>query len=137
MTLQNHQPRVGCGAVILRAGKMLLVKRKRSPEAGYWGLPGGKVDPYETVPQAVAREIAEEVALTITPAKLLCVVDQIDQEQALHWVAPVYLVEDCEGEPVVQEPEALAAAAWFALDALPTPLTEATKQALQALANEK
>lgn len=90
-------PRVGCGAAILRDGRLLLVKRRRNPEAHHWGLPGGKVDPFETVPAAVAREIHEEIGLSITPQTLLCVVDQIDQAQGQHWVAPVYLVEDWRG----------------------------------------
>ncbi|GAL97041.1 ADP-ribose pyrophosphatase [Acetobacter tropicalis NRIC 0312] len=130
-------PRVGCGAAILREGKLLLVQRRRNPEAHHWGLPGGKVDPFETVPAAVAREIQEEIGLSITPQALLCVVDQIDQAQGQHWVAPVYLVEEWRGEPAVREPEALAAVGWFALDALPAPLTEATQQALRALAERR
>jgi ADP-ribose pyrophosphatase YjhB (NUDIX family) len=52
--LQMRAPRLGCGAAILRAGRLLLVQRRRPPEAGHWGLPGGKVDWLETVPAAVA-----------------------------------------------------------------------------------
>jgi len=127
-------PRVGCGAAILRDGKLLLVERRRPPEAGHWGLPGGKVDPFEAVPAAVAREIAEELGLTIVPRRLLCVVDYIDRTAGEHWVAPTYLVEDAVGEPAIQEPEALAGLGWFALDALPARLTRATIVALEALA---
>ena len=128
-----NAPRLGCGAAILRGGRLLLVRRRRDPEAGHWGLPGGKVDWLEPVAAAVAREIAEELALAIRPERLLCVVDHIDAEAGEHWVAPVYLVEDAVGEPVVQEPEALAACGWFALDDLPAPLTRATQQALAHL----
>ena len=127
-------PRVGCGAAILRDGKLLLVQRRRAPEAGHWGLPGGKVDPFERVPDAVAREIAEELGLAIVPRQLLCVVDYIDREAGEHWVAPTYLVEDAQGEPAIQEPAALAGLGWFALDALPAPLTCATVEAVRALA---
>jgi len=130
---EGRAPRVGCGAAILREGRLLLVERRRPPEAGHWGLPGGKVDWLEPVAVAVAREIAEELGLVIRPRRLLCVVDQIDPGRGEHWVAPVYLVEDAEGEPRVREPEALAGCGWFALDRLPAPLTEATRQALVAL----
>lgn len=134
---ETRQPRLGCGAAILRDGRLLLVQRGRDPEAGHWGLPGGKVDWMEPVPDAVAREIAEEVGLVIRPRRLLCVVDQIDAARGEHWVAPVYLVEDAAGEPALKEPAALAAFGWFALDALPAPLTTATVQALAALAPER
>lgn len=126
---QPRSPRVGCGAAILREGKLLLVKRLRPPEADHWGLPGGKVDWLEPVPDGVAREVREELGLAIRPRDLLCVVDQIDRGKGEHWVAPVYLVEDAEGEPRVLEPAALAGCGWFALDALPAPLTRAAQVA--------
>jgi len=126
-------PRVGCGAAILRDGRLLLVQRRRMPEAGHWGLPGGKVDPFETVPAAAAREIFEELGIRITADRLLCIVDQIARDAGEHWVAPVYRVEAFDGEPAIREPEALAKLGWFALDSLPTPLTVATIQAIEAL----
>lgn len=126
-------PRLGCGAAIIQDDRLLLVRRRRNPEAGCWGLPGGKVDPFETVEAAVAREIAEELGLRIAPQRLLCVVNQIDRAAGEHWVAPVFLIESFEGAPSLIEPEALADLGWFALDTLPEPLTEATRQAVSAL----
>lgn len=133
MSADTNLPRVGCGAAILRDGRLLLVQRRRMPEAGHWGLPGGKVDPYETVPDAVAREILEELGLRIVADRLLCVIDQIDRDKGEHWIAPVYRVDHFEGEPAIREPEALAALGWFALNELPKPLTVATVQAVAAL----
>lgn len=126
-------PRVGCGAAILVEGRLLLVRRRRPPEAGCWGLPGGKVDPFETVEAATAREIAEELGIRIRPQRLLCVVNQIDVAAGEHWVAPVFLVDIYDGRPRLMEPGALADIGWFALDALPEPLTAATQQAVSAL----
>jgi hypothetical protein len=45
-------------------------------------------------------------------------------------VAPVYRAHILRGEPVNQEPEALAAVAWFRLENLPHPLTLSTRRAL-------
>jgi ADP-ribose pyrophosphatase YjhB (NUDIX family) len=132
MKMQS-EPRVGCGAAILRDDKLLLVQRRREPEAGHWGLPGGKVDLFETMAAAAEREIFEELGLTIVARDLLCLTDQIDTARGTHWVAPVYLVEDAQGDPIVREPEALAACGWFALDDLPAPLTASTKAALAEL----
>lgn len=129
----QSEPRVGCGAAILRDGKLLLVQRRREPEAGHWGLPGGKVDLFETMAAAAEREIFEELGLTIVARDLLCLTDQVDTARGTHWVAPVYLVEDAQGDAIVKEPQALAACGWFALDDLPGPLTISTKAALTAL----
>lgn len=125
------RPRVGCGAAILKDGRLLLARRIRPPEAGCWGLPGGKVDPGETTLQTIVREIDEELGLTIRPARLLCVTDLIGEDH--HWVSPVYLVEDFDGEPAIRETHALSDWGWFDLDDLPSPLTQATRDAVRAL----
>ena len=130
MTSQRF-PQLGCGAAILEGGRLLLVRRRRPPEAGHWGLPGGKVDWGERVEAATIREIAEELGIAIRCEKLLTVADQIHEDA--HWVAPVFLAEITAGRPEVKEPEALADADWFALDRLPAPLTIATQAALDAL----
>ncbi|MBP7704341.1 MAG: NUDIX domain-containing protein [Caulobacter sp.] len=131
--LEPKRPGVGCGAAIVRDGKLLLVLRLRQPEAKHWGLPGGKVDWGEPVRTACAREIHEELGLTITPGRLLCMADTIDAGDGMHWTAPVYLVEDSEGEPAVMEPDKMGGCGWFPLDALPSPLTRATLAAVEAL----
>ncbi|RAQ85109.1 ADP-ribose pyrophosphatase [Burkholderia pseudomallei] len=127
----TEQPRVGCGAAIVRDGRILLIKRKRAPEAGCWGLPGGKVDWLEPVERAVCREIEEELGIALERATLLCVVDHIDAANGEHWVAPVYLAHAFRGEPRVVEPDRHEALDWFALDDLPQPLTHATRVALE------
>lgn len=127
------EPRCGCGAVIRRDGKILLVKRLSAPEANHWGLPGGKIDWLEPVETAVIREVREELGIEIGNLRLLCVVDQIDPEAQEHWIAPVYETEDFEHEPRIIEPHKHEAMGWFALDQLPSPLTKATLTAVSAL----
>jgi ADP-ribose pyrophosphatase YjhB (NUDIX family) len=130
-------PRLGCGALILRDdGRILLVQRRRPPEAGYWGLPGGKVDFMEAVEDAVRREVAEETGLIIRLGRLLCVIDHFEPEMdpPQHWVAPVWLAQvEGPGAARLMEPHALSGLDWFDRSALPSPLTRATVQALQAL----
>lgn len=127
-------PRVGCGAFIQDGeGRLLLVKRRRDPEAGHWGLPGGKVDFLEPVADTVVREIAEELGVEIALIGLLCVVDQIDPATPSHWVNPVHRARIIAGTPQLMEPDALADWGWFALDHLPAPLTLSTRVALEAL----
>lgn len=126
------QPAVGCGAFIVRDGCLLLIRRVRAPEAGCWGLPGGKVDMFETAAHAAMREVREEVGLELEAGPLLCLVDQIDRVAGTHWVAPVYTVATVHGEPHLCEPHKHDGLGWFALDALPQPLTVATQVAVQA-----
>lgn len=129
----THEPRVGCGAAILDDDKLLLIQRRGAPEAGHWGFPGGKVDWLEPVPDAVAREVKEELGIDLTGLELLTAVDQIDPKAPAHWVALVYLTERFTGEPQIMEPEKHLDVGWFPLDDLPEPLTAATRTALPQL----
>lgn len=47
------------------SGKVLLIKRGHEPAKGLWSLPGGGVQPPETLAEAVAREVAEETGLIV------------------------------------------------------------------------
>ncbi|MGF7149090.1 ADP-ribose pyrophosphatase YjhB (NUDIX family) [Sphingomonas zeicaulis] len=129
----QSEPRAGCGAAIVVDGRILLVRRMKEPEAGAWGLPGGKIDLFESAAAATRREIAEELGIAIAPVDLLCFVDQIDEAAGTHWVAPVYLVTNFIGEPVNLEPTKHDGMDWFALDALPERLTTPTRAAVAAL----
>ncbi|WP_372781673.1 NUDIX domain-containing protein [Phenylobacterium sp.] len=125
------QPRVGVGALITDdAGRVLLVLRRRAPEAGHWGIPGGKVDFGESVAETCAREIREELGVEIAVGDLVCLVDQIDRAEGTHWVAPVFGARIVEGEPSNREPDALAEIGWFEVGDLPAPLTLSTRRAL-------
>lgn len=55
---------VAVGVLIREDGKMLLGSRPAGkPYAGYWEFPGGKLEAGETVHQALARELNEELGL--------------------------------------------------------------------------
>lgn len=130
---EDSVPRLGCGAAIIDKSKILLVKRRRSPEADHWGLPGGKVEPGESVEDAIIREISEELGTTIQLGRWICTVDHLDDSTGQRWVSRVYLASIVSGAPRIREPHALAAVDWFAMDELPAPLTLATIQTIGAL----
>ena len=131
-SLAPPRPRIGCGAAILDGqDRILLVKRRRRPEADHWGQPGGKLDWGEAARTCAEREILEELGVTVVAGRVLCVTDMIAEDS--HWVAVTYRAEGCVGEPSIQEPEALEAWGWFSLDDLPSPLTAATVDAVTAL----
>ena len=124
-------PGVGCGAAILRKGKLLLVKRREAPEAGFWNLPGGKVNFGERASEAARREIAEELGVEIALTNALGFVEMIAEGQ--HWISPIYAAEIVAGEPVNAEPEKHEAIMWADPDRPPSPLALAARTAIAKL----
>ena len=74
-------PVVGVGAIVFDgAGRVLLVERGRPPGAGLWSIPGGRLEPRETLAQAVAREVREETGLIVEVGALACVVERMGDD---------------------------------------------------------
>ncbi|MHB8950109.1 MAG: NUDIX domain-containing protein [Rhodoferax sp.] len=66
-----HRPvvDVAVGVLIRAEGDFLLTSRPVGKVyAGYWEFPGGKLEPGESVAQALQRELQEELGITIGPA---------------------------------------------------------------------
>jgi 8-oxo-dGTP diphosphatase len=59
------RPQLAVSAAIFRDGKVLLVRRARSPGKGFYSLPGGRVEFGESLHQAILREVDEETGLKI------------------------------------------------------------------------
>jgi 8-oxo-dGTP diphosphatase len=103
--------------------KILLIKRNTRPFVGCWALPGGRMDPGETLDQTVVREVKEETELEV---EIRCVVgeyvekgikDDIDYE----YYPTCFVVKPVGGELKKQDSE-IQAMQLFSLNALPTPL---------------
>jgi 8-oxo-dGTP diphosphatase len=53
------------GIVHDAAGRLLLIRRGTEPGRGRWSVPGGRVEPGESLSEAVEREVAEETGLPV------------------------------------------------------------------------
>jgi 8-oxo-dGTP diphosphatase len=97
-----ERPIVGVGAVIVDAGKVVLVKRRYEPLAGQWSLPGGTLELGETLEAGAAREIREETGLHVEVGPIIEVFDRImlDDERRVryHFVLVDYLCRPVGGE---------------------------------------
>lgn len=58
-------------------GRIPLIRFKRNYLAGYWGLPGGKFDSGEFLPEAAEREMHEEIEVPVKFGRFLGLVDEI------------------------------------------------------------
>ncbi len=116
--------------VIVRGGRLLISRRKAGgPLGGFWEFPGGKRDIGETLDQCLARELAEELAVAVTPYDALPSLDY-DYPTALIRLHP-YLCTLTDGEP---KPLASEELRWVTLDELATyPFPPANDRLLHAV----
>lgn len=96
-------PHAGVGAVVLRDGCLLMVRRAREPARGKWSIPGGAVELGESLHEAVRREAAEECSVEIEVERLFDVTETIlhddDGKTSYHFVLVDFLAVYKSGEP--------------------------------------
>ena len=71
---QSSVYKVRATGVLIENNSLLLVKQKLSNNRN-WSLPGGRVEPGETLEQALIREMKEETGLDVEPIRMLYVCD--------------------------------------------------------------
>jgi len=108
-------PRVAVGAVVLRDGHVLLVRRGQWPAKGIWAIPGGSVKLGETLQAAAEREIFEETGLRIRARDPVYTFESIvrddDGKILFHYVIIDLVADYIEGEP--QPGDDALEARWF------------------------
>ncbi|MET9736148.1 NUDIX hydrolase [Streptomyces sp. NPDC006458] len=119
---------LGVGAV-LHGPQGLLLGRHR---LGTRELPGGTVEPGESLQQAVVRELAEETGLTADPADVRLLGILLDHVGDIVRVTCGAVVTHWHGEPADQSGESVGDWRWWPLDALPPDLFECSAQILTA-----
>ena len=94
---------VRVGAVVKRDGALLLVRHEKPGRKPYWVLPGGRLEPGETIPRCAEREVSEETGLVGRFAGVLYVSEFL--REGRHTVDVTALVE-AEGEAALgSDPE--------------------------------
>jgi ADP-ribose pyrophosphatase YjhB (NUDIX family) len=116
-SLQPSHPQLAVSAAIFRDGKILLVRRARSPAKGFYSLPGGRVEFGETLHTALHREVDEETGLRIE------IVDLAGWREVVpgttgggHYLIMSFAARWTSGEPVLNDE--LDDFRWLAPDAL-------------------
>lgn len=112
----DQTPILAASAVILDEQKrILLVQRANPPDKGCWTLPGGRVDPGETLELAAIREIFEETGLLIRIVRELGQLSVPDGKGGVYEIHD-FLAQRIEGEAAAGDDA--AAIGWFRNDEL-------------------
>lgn len=98
---------IGCGAVVIRDNKALLIQRGINPNRGAWQIPGGYVESDEEILSAVEREVLEESGVTARVLDVIGVRHAVGTPTANIYV--VFRLEPLSGEPRFDGDETIGA----------------------------
>lgn len=97
------RPTLAASAAVFRDGRVLLAKRGFAPGLGLWSLPGGRVEPGETLAEAAVREVMEEVGVRAEVVAVAAALDFISRDSdgalASHFVVVAHAALWRAGEP--------------------------------------
>lgn len=81
-----QNPKVVVGSAVLQGSKILMCRRSIEPRKGYWTLPAGYLELYETTEEGARREALEEACARIEIDRVLAVfsIAHISQVQVLY-----------------------------------------------------
>lgn len=105
--------RVAVGAILRDHGRVLLVRRANPPSRGLWAVPGGRVEPDETLEAAVRREMLEETGLTVHVDRFLGVAERDDTATGVRWIIVEFAVRTVADDPTPIAGDDAAEASWF------------------------
>jgi 8-oxo-dGTP diphosphatase len=107
--MDDAEPRRHAVVAVLRHDDQVLVIR-RGPQArnsGFWAPLSGRIEPGESEPAALVREVREEVGLDVTPAAKVWECDTDDGGFRLHW-----WTAEADPGPLVLDPGEVSEARW-------------------------
>jgi 8-oxo-dGTP diphosphatase len=90
MKMKLARPRLAVRAAILHRDRLLMVNAYPGQQSDLWCLPGGGVEPGQSLPQNLQREVQEETGLTICPGDIILVNEFHDPASGFHQVELVF-----------------------------------------------
>jgi ADP-ribose pyrophosphatase YjhB (NUDIX family) len=100
--------RLAVRAVIVEAGRLLLVNAYPGEQSDLWCAPGGGVERGQGLETNLRREVREEIGLEIVPGRLLAVTEFHDPATASHQVDLIFRARLAgRAAPVLADPGAV------------------------------
>ncbi len=110
----NSGYNIGVGGAVVKDGRLLMVRRSSRRGRGNWQVPGGFIEPEETIECAVVREVAEEAGVTAEVKGVLGVRNRYEPDVG-NSMYIVLLLAPLDGEPSPDQHE-VDRAEYFSLE---------------------
>ncbi|WP_413283115.1 NUDIX hydrolase [Vibrio sp. MA40-2] len=112
-----HNVAAAVMVAIVCKDEILIAIRGRNPGIGMWDFPGGFVDPNESLQQAVARELLEELDIHVTSAKLLDSIPNTYPYKGITYkTCDCFFVVELAEKPLINAQDDVAAVEWVKIE---------------------
>ncbi len=108
-----------CGIIVQDNKILLLYRDEKIWAGGKWALPAGHIDGNEAASNALARELYEEIGVTVLSENLQFAHVAHCQGDGFEYVTFYFIVQQWSGSIVNNEPEKHTSVTWFDIDSLP------------------
>jgi 8-oxo-dGTP diphosphatase len=116
--IPDKVPYVGIGCIVVRDGKVLLVRNRR----GFWSTPGGHLDFGESPDGCAVREVFEETGVRVANVEFVAITNDVLTDVGKHSLT-VWMRGDADGAPAqIGDTAEINELGWFSPDRLPAPL---------------
>ena len=88
--MKPARPRLAVRAAILRDDRLLVVNAYPGQQSALWALPGGGVEPGQSLPENLLREVQEETGLAIAVGAVILVNEFHDPASGFHQVELIH-----------------------------------------------
>ena len=99
--MSKKQVHVAVGVIVSEQQVFLTKRANDVHQGGKWEFPGGKVEANETVAQALARELKEEIGIDVLSCMPLLEISHDYGDKCV--LLDVFVVDNYTGEPSAQE----------------------------------
>ena len=129
-----HNPAPTVSVLILRGGRILLVRRTFPPARGAWDVPGGFFERGETAERAARREVREELGVDVRIVRFVGIFPDAYGTERLPSLNVYYLGRVTRNDAAIRVADDAAEFRWFPLDRVPRRLAfKNNRQAILAL----
>ena len=108
-------PQAASSAILIRDGRILLIRRRNPPSLDMFAFPGGRAEPGETPDQTALREFEEETGIRAHSPREFAFYDLQAENPGRHFHLTVFLVE-ASAEEIAEARDDAADAGWFTPD---------------------
>lgn len=108
-------PEAASSAILIRDGRILLIRRRNPPSLDMFAFPGGRAEPGETPAETAVREFLEETGIRAYAPRAFAFYDLVAENPGRHFHLTVFLVE-ADPTEIAEARDDAADAGWYTPD---------------------